>query len=105
MWSPFGPFRSSKYLNFGQKLPIRTTIILFWKVITLKSLKIYIMFCPSREAKKRYQLMGYLKSWKISVLFENVFLFPAYIYIYIYLNIYRTHDLVLSMGTLEPLTG
>ena len=25
MWSPFGPFWSAKYLNFGQKLPIRTT--------------------------------------------------------------------------------
>ena len=25
MWSLFGPFWSVKYLNFGQKLPIRTT--------------------------------------------------------------------------------
>ena len=36
------PFWSVKYLNFVQKLPIQT---------------IHIMFCPPREAKKRYQLM------------------------------------------------
>ena len=42
----FGPFWSVKYLYFGQKLPIR-------KVYAVKLLKIHIMFCLPRGAKKK----------------------------------------------------
>ena len=49
---PFGPFWSVKYLNFGQKLMIRTTPCFFYKVDTPRLLKIHIMFCPSSGAKK-----------------------------------------------------
>ena len=37
---PFGPFWSAKYLNFGQKLPIRTTHYTFLESRRTKNLKI-----------------------------------------------------------------
>ena len=48
---PFGPFWSVKYLNLGQKLPIRTAHHIFLVVYTLRLLKIYI-FVPRGGAKR-----------------------------------------------------
>ena len=59
----FGPFWSVKYLNFGQELPIWTAHHIFWKVETLRLLKIHVMFCSLRDAKKRYHLMDYRPLW------------------------------------------
>ena len=55
--SPFGLFWSVKYLNFEQKLSIRTARHIFLESRQPEVTKIHIMFCPSRGAKKRYQLM------------------------------------------------
>ena len=45
--SPFGPYWSVKYVNFGQKLPIRTA----HHTVLERLLKINTMFCPPRGAK------------------------------------------------------
>ena len=47
-----GPFCSVKYLNFGQKLPIRTAHHTFLESRHLSLLKIHITFCLLRGAKK-----------------------------------------------------
>ena len=60
---PFGSFWSIKYLNFGKKLRFGQPIILFQKVDNLRLLKIHIIFCPPRGAKKRYQLMDYIEQF------------------------------------------
>ena len=54
---PFGLFWSVKYLNFEQKIPIRTVHHIFLESRQPGVTKIQIMFCPARGAKKRYQLM------------------------------------------------
>ena len=43
---PFDPFLSVKYLNFGQKLPIGTAHLLFYKIDTLRLLKSILCFVP-----------------------------------------------------------
>ena len=55
---PFGPFLSVKYLNFGKKLPIRTTHHTFLEVDTLRLLK-----APLGEPKKG------INSWTTTVSF------------------------------------
>ena len=47
----FSPFWSVKYLNFWQRLPIRTTHHTFLEHKHPEV--IHIMFCPPREAKKK----------------------------------------------------
>ena len=55
--SPFGLFWSIKYLNFEQKLSIWTAHHIFLESRQPEVTKFHILFCPSRGAKKRYQLM------------------------------------------------
>ena len=49
---PFGLFWSVKYFNFGQKLPIRTAHHTFLEIRHPGLLKIHIIFCPLKGAKK-----------------------------------------------------
>ena len=65
---PFGPLWYLKYLNLGQSYRFAEPIILFQKVHTLRLLKIHIMFCPPRGARKRYQLKDYIYSNVMQVL-------------------------------------
>ena len=58
MWSLFGSFWSVKYLNFGQKLPIRIAHHTFLEVDTLRLLKIHIMFCPQKGSQKKLSAHG-----------------------------------------------
>ena len=48
----FGPFWSVKYLDFGQKLPIRTAHYTFLESRQAEVTKIHIMFCPPRGPRK-----------------------------------------------------
>ena len=63
MWSHFGSFWSVKYLSFEQKLPIRIGHYAFLERDILR-LKIHVMFCPPRGAKKG------ISSWTSNV--ENL---------------------------------
>ena len=55
---PFGPFRSVKYLSFGQKLPIWTTHHTFLESRYPENAKNpYYVFSPEGSQKK-YQLMN-----------------------------------------------
>ena len=49
---PFRRFRFIKYLNFGRKLPIRTAHHTFLESRQPRLLKVHIIFCPQRRAKK-----------------------------------------------------
>ena len=62
----FGPFWPVKYLNFEQKLPIRTVHHNFLKSRHPEVFKICIMFCPLRRAKKTYQLVEYKHNQNLS---------------------------------------
>ena len=50
--SPFGLFWSVKYLNYGKSYRFGQSITLFQKVDTLRLLKIHIIVCPRKGAKK-----------------------------------------------------
>ena len=52
MWSPLGLFWSAKYLNFEQKLPIRTAHHIFLERRQHEFTKIHVMVCPHGEPKK-----------------------------------------------------
>ena len=60
----YDPFWSLKYLNFGQKLPIWIASHTF---LTLRLLKIYVMFCPQGSRKKvsAHGLLHFLKKWNL----------------------------------------
>ena len=67
MWSPFNLFWSVKYLNFGQKLPIRTAHHTFIESRHPKITKNpYYVFSP-KGAKKMYQVMGSYRCAEVSV--------------------------------------
>ena len=54
---PFGSFWSVKRLNFGQKLPIRTTHHTFLESIHPDVINPYYVLSPEGSQKKGYQLM------------------------------------------------
>ena len=53
MWSPFDPFSSVKYLNFGQKLPIEKALHTFLEIIHPEVTKspYYLLFPKGRQKK------------------------------------------------------
>ena len=54
----FGLFWSVNYLNFEQKLPIRTAHHIFLESRQPEVTKIHIMFCPPIGAKKKVSAYG-----------------------------------------------
>ena len=54
----FGLFWSAKYLNFQQKLPIWTTHHICLESRQPEVIKVHIMFCPPRGAKKKVSSYG-----------------------------------------------
>ena len=62
MWSLFGPFWSVKYLNFGQKLPIRTAHHTFLESRHPEVTKNSYYVLSREGSQKMYQLMNY--HWK-----------------------------------------
>ena len=64
------PFWSLKYLNFGQKLPIRTA---FHTFLILKLLKIYVRFClkGSRKKVSAHRLINFLKKLELDKLYSS----------------------------------
>ena len=80
---PFGPFWSIKYLNFGQKLPIRTTHHTFSESKHAEVTKNqYYALSPVGSQKKRYQLMDYYQAaTKLQNILRNILASNVYLLI------------------------
>ena len=75
---PFGPFWFVKYLNFGQKLPIRTAHHTFLESRHPEVTKNPCCVLSPKGSQKRYQLMDYMTLISIHViqqaLSDNIYL-------------------------------
>ena len=73
MLSPFGLYWSVKYLNFWQKLPIRTTYDTFLESRHPEVTKNPHYVFPPSGARKRYQLMYYKDAKGNILMHHNIF--------------------------------